>query len=441
MTERRVRGIAASFFRPARLAYSIGVISIASIASASAQAPVKIGIPVFLSGPGAGSVGEPSRNAAVLVIDALNAGAVPAPYNSVGFNGAKIEPKIIDESGNTAAVVTEFRNLVQRDNVDVVLGYFSSANCLAVAPIADELKTLAVFYGCGSSGLFENAQFKYAFRPTPHTTSDNVAAALYLTKKYPTLKSYSGINQNYSWGQENWRDFALAMKVALPNAAVDKNLMTKLFAGDFGPEISALLSSGSTVVQSSFWGGDLESFVLQSVARGLPQRSPLVLTVGEQMLFRQAKNVPDGTIIGARGAHGVLALDNPLSSWFRDAYQKKFNAEPNFPAFQMFQTLLGLKAAWEKAAGDRKDARPSVDELAKAFSYLEFATGSGPIRMAIGGGHQGVQDLVMGVYQLDKASGKPRVVNLETFPAMCVNPPDGMTAREWLEKGMPGAKC
>ncbi len=417
------------------------VLGMAGLVPANAQSTVKIGIPVFLSGPGAGSVGEPSRNAAELVIEALNNGTVPAPYNSTGFNGLKLEGKIIDEAGATTAVVTEFRNLIQRDKVDVIVGYFSSANCLAVAPIADELKTLAVFYGCGSSGLFENAQFKYAFRPTPHTTSDNVAAALYLTKKFPNLKSYSAINQNYSWGQENWRDFNLAMKTLFPKATVDKNLMTKLFAGEFGPEISALLSSGSTVIHSSFWGGDLESFVLQSLARGLAQRSPLVLTVGEQMLFRQAKNVPDGTIIGARGAHGVLAQNNTLSNWFRDAYVKKYKAEPNFPAYQMFQTLLGLKAAWEKAAGGKPDQRPDVDQLAAAFKYLEFETASGPIKMSIGGGHQGVQDVVMGIYQLDKASGKPRVVDQIAFPAMCVNPPDGMTAREWLEKGMPGAKC
>lgn len=428
---RRSRGV----FLSAVVAASLG------IGAGHAAEPVKIGIPVFLSGPGAGSVGEPSSNAAILAIEALNAGSVPAPYNKPGFNGTKIEPKIIDESGSTAAVVTEYRNLIQRDKMDVVLGYFSSANCLAVAPIADELKTLTVFYGCGSSGLYEGSKYSYSFRPTPHTTSDNVAAALYLKKKFPNLKSYSGLNQNYSWGQENWRDFALAMKVALPQSTVDKELFTKLFAGDFGAEVSSLLSSKSTVIQSSFWGGDLESLVLQSVARGLPQRIPLVLTVGEQMLFRQAANVPNGTIVGARGSHGVMALDNNLSNWFRTNYEKKFNAPPNFPAYQMFQTILGLKAAWEKAAEAGNAERPTSEALAKAFSYLEFETASGPIKMAIGGGHQGIQDVTIGVYQYDKAAGKPKVIEVTNFPAECVNPPDGMTASSWLEKGMPGAKC
>jgi len=434
------RGVLGSF---GSLALATAVLLSATTNTAWAQDSIKIGIPVFLSGAGAGSVGEPSRNAAELTIEALNAGAVPAPYNTArGFGGTKIVPKIIDESGSTASVVTEFRNLVQRDGVDVVLGYFSSGNCLAVAPIADELKTLTVFYGCGAAALFEDGQYKYVFRPTPHTTSDNVAAARYVVKVFPQLKSYSSINQNYSWGHDNVRDFTLAMKVLAPQSTIDKALSTKLFAGEYGAEISALLSSGSAIIHSSFWGGDLESLILQSVARGLAQRSVLVLTVGEQVLVRQAKNIPDGTIIGARGPHGPLALDNPLSNWFRKTYEEKYGAQPNFPAYQMFQTILGLKAAWEKAAAASKNnSRPTVDELAAAFRRLEFQTASGPVKMSIGGGHQGIQDAAIGTYKQDKATGRPQLVDVVQYPAECVNPPDGMSAREWLEKGMPGAKC
>ena len=36
---------------------------------------------------------------------------------------------------------------------------------------------------------------------------DNVAAARYLLAKKKNITSYSGINQNYAWGQDSWRDF------------------------------------------------------------------------------------------------------------------------------------------------------------------------------------------------------------------------------------------
>ena len=109
---------------------------------ASAQETFKLGIVTFLSGPAADSFGVPARNGGQFVIDQLNKGAAPAPYDKVGFGGMKIEPVIIDENGGATKQVQELRNLYQRDNVDVVLGYIGSGDCLAVTPIAEELKKL-----------------------------------------------------------------------------------------------------------------------------------------------------------------------------------------------------------------------------------------------------------------------------------------------------------
>jgi branched-chain amino acid transport system substrate-binding protein len=421
----------------------VGLVAASTIFAAGAQAQdaVKIGLPVFLSGPGAGPVGVPSRNAAEIVIEAMNAGTLPAPYDRPGLAGARIEARIIDEAGSTANVVTEFRNMVQRDGARVVVGYFSSANCLATAPVADELRTLLVIYGCGTKRLFEDTSYKFVFRPTPHTTSDNVAAAHYVRTRFPQLKSFSGVNQNYSWGLDNWEDFVLAMKAVNPQAAVDKELFPKLFAGEYGAEISALLIGGSTFVHSSFWDGDLENFIVQSLARGLTQRTPLLLTVGEQILFRRAATVPDGTIIGARDSPGLLGRDNPLNNWFRSAYEARFGTRPNFPAYNMFQTLLGVKAAWEKAASAVPGRGPTAEEVAAAFRHLEFATPGGSIRMAIGNGSQGIESVAVGTYRYNKETRMPELHDVVEYPAECVNPPNGTTATEWLKNGMPGARC
>jgi branched-chain amino acid transport system substrate-binding protein len=137
--------------------------------AAPAQTPIKIGIVTFLTGPAAAPFGIPGRNAAEILVEMLNAGKVPAPYNTVGLGGARIEAKYVDEAGSTAQQVTEFRNLVQRDKVDVVVGYVSSGNCLAVAPVAEELKALTVIDVCGTTRLFEEAaQIRVPREPARH---------------------------------------------------------------------------------------------------------------------------------------------------------------------------------------------------------------------------------------------------------------------------------
>src|SRR5207237_8961896 len=200
----------------------------AAVGSAAAQQPVKIGIVTFLSGPAAAPFGVPAKNAAEFVIEELNAGKVPAPYAKKGFGGAPLEMVIVDEAGSTTTQVAEFRNLVQRQNVDLIVGYVSSGNCLAIAPVAEELKKLTHFFDCGTPRIFEDASYKYVFRTSPTATMDSVGAALYVKDAKPNLKAIAGINQNYAWGQDSWGDFEAAMKVLVPELEVKTAQVAKL---------------------------------------------------------------------------------------------------------------------------------------------------------------------------------------------------------------------
>src|SRR5262249_18053198 len=188
-----------------RILFALAAVTVASVADLSAQAqqpaasaaPVKLGIVSFLTGPAASPFGIPGRNGAEIVIEAFNAGKAPAPFNQVGFGGGKIKTKYVEETGTGANDVTEFRNLVHSDQVDAVVGYVSSGSCLAVTPVAEELKALTVFYDCGTPRIFEEKPRTYVFRVSPHATMDSVGAARYLLAKKKNLTSFSGINQNY----------------------------------------------------------------------------------------------------------------------------------------------------------------------------------------------------------------------------------------------------
>jgi len=407
--------------------------------AAPAAAPVKLGIVTFLTGPAATPFGIPSRNAAEIVIETLNAGKGPAPFNKSGLAGAKIEAKYVDEAGSAQNVVTEFRNLVQRDQVDAIVGYVSSGSCLAVTPVAEELKALTVLYDCGTPRIFEEKPRQYVFRVSPHATMDNVAAARYILGKKKNLTTYSGINQNYAWGQDSWRDFAGAMKVLAPKAQADKVLFPKLFAGEYGAEISTLLTSKSDVLHTSFFDGDLEAFIYQEQARGLNKRMPIIMTTGETVVWRLKDKLPDGVIIGGRGPNGVLARDTPIRKWFEQIYRDRYNIPPTYPAYQMVQSILGLKLAYEKAAAG--GAKPNSDAIAAAFKGIEYEGPAGHVKLTLGDGHQGVTETAYGTYRFNKQTKEPEVIDIVRYPAECVNPPPGVESEKWVADGMPGAKC
>jgi len=375
----------------------------------------------------------PARNAAEVIVEALNAGKLPAPYNTKGLAGAPIELVYTDEAGGTTKQVQEFRNLAEHQNVALVVGYISSGDCLAVAPVAEELKKLTVLFDCGTPRIFEDNKFKYVFRSTSTATMDNVAAAMYVAETKPNLKKVAGVNQNYAWGQDSWNDFEAALKSLKPNVEVTTSQMPKLGAGQYGAEISSLMAGKPDVVHSSFWGGDLDALVLQAAPRGLFKKATVVLTAGETATYKLGKQIPDGTVIGARGPNGPFAPNNDLNKWFKQAYEERFGSPPSYPSYHMAQAILGVKAAYEKAKGSA-GATPNPDQVIASFEHLSYDTPSGKIQMSLGEGHQAVQGTAYGTAKA--AGGKLTFVNVKHYPADRVNPPPGTKAAEWIKNGM-----
>jgi len=411
--------------------------ALASLSSAVSAQNIKIGVVAFISGPAAAPFGVPAKNAAEFVIEDLNAGKGPRPYEKKGFGGANLEMVLIDEAGTTTVQVTEFRNLVQRHNVDVVIGYISSGNCLAIAPVAEELKKLTNFFDCGTPRIFEDGSYEYVFRTSPTATMDSVGAALYVKDARPNIKSIAGINQNYAWGQDSWGDFELAMKVLVPNVEVKTSQMPKLFAGQYNAEISALLGAKADVIHSSFWNGDLEALILQGGPRGLMKGSMTILTTGETAMHKLGTQIPDGTVLGARGPFGPYAPNNAYNKWFSAGFEKKFSAPPNYASYQMAQAILGVKLAWEKAqdalgsnAGGKK---PTNEQVAAALRGATFEGPGGTVRMSNGKGHQAVMETVYGTTRL--VDGKLTLVNVKRYPAEQVNPPEGVKSADWIKNG------
>jgi branched-chain amino acid transport system substrate-binding protein len=405
-----------------------------------AQETFKVGIVSFLSGQAAESFGIPAVNGAKVLVDAFNKGAAPAPYNKVGFGGMKIEAVYLDENGGATKQVQELRNLYDREKVDAVVGYVGSGDCLAVAPAAEELKKFLILYDCGTPRIFEDNKFSFVFRTASHAAMDNIALVRYMKARNVKAETFNLINQDYAWGQDSKKDFVLSMEKLFPGAKPGEDQLPKFGAGQYGTEISALMAKQADVTHSSLWGGDLQAFILQAAPRGLFKRTQVVMSAADHVLPGLGEKMPDGTILGARGAYGLMSPKSALNDWWWELYSKAYNVYPVQAPYRMVQSLLGLKLAAEKAMAANGGKKPTPEQLAAALTGLEWDSPAGRIRMALGEGHQAIQETAIGKTRYD--AGKKMVVleDIQRFPAECVNPPAGMKSEDWIKAGFPGAK-
>ena len=325
--------------------------------------------------------------------------------------------------------------------MDVVVGYVGSGDCLAVAPVAEELKKFLILYDCGTPRIFEDNTFRYVFRTAAHATMDNVAMARYLKTRNIPVKNFSMINQDYAWGQDSRKDFILSMANLYPEAKPAVDQLPKFGAGQYGTEISALMSQPVDLIHSSLWGGDLQAFILQSAPRGLFKKSQVVLTAADHVLPGLGNKMPDGAIIGARGAYGLMAPPSPLNTWWWDLYSKAHNVYPVQAPYRMAQALMGLKLAAEKAMAANKGKKPSTEVLAASLRGSEWMSPAGKVRMALSNGQQAIQDTAIGRTKWSEEKKMVMLEDIQRFDAECVNPPLNVKSEDWLKSGFAGAKC
>jgi branched-chain amino acid transport system substrate-binding protein len=355
-----------------------------------------------------------------------------AKWNKAGgIAGVPIELVIVDEGGGPKKQVSELRRLVLDEKVDAVVGYTSSGNCLAIAPVAEELKILTVVHICGTHRLTEDNKLKYVFRTSANQAADSVAMARYALSVKPDIKTIAGANEDYAWGRDSWAAFKLAILQLKPDIKVVAELWTKFQAGEYSAEISRLLAEKPDVVHSSFWGGGLITFVKQAGPRGLFDQSLVVLSTGEQVLQNVGKSMPDGVVAAPRATGGYFAhASTQMEKDFVAGVYAHNKRYPDYPAYRTYQAWSGLRGAYEKAIKDT-GRWPTTLEVIKAFETLSWDTPSGKITMR--SDHQAVHGGMVGVTKYSEKYGFSILENIKRQSAEAITPPLGTPTMDWVK--------
>ena len=134
---------------------AIAALSLGVVAQAQ-EKKLKIGVIYDLTGPLAGGGSELQYIGAKIMLD---------QYVKTGVEGYKVEAIYADAQSKPDVAINEATRLIEQEKVDMVMGFFSSAQCVPVAAKVEQLKKFMWITTCISSAVLENKNYKYVFRP------------------------------------------------------------------------------------------------------------------------------------------------------------------------------------------------------------------------------------------------------------------------------------
>ena len=337
-------------------------------AMAQGSGKVKIGLMLPLSGPAA-VLGEQGRDGFQLAVEELGK----------KLGGLDAEVIVVDDENKPDVAVNKAKELVERDQVDIVVGTtFSNVLMAIVKPVTDANKIL-ISPNAGPSPLAGKACHKNFFSIAYQNDQVHEVLGAYAQKQ--GFKKVALLAPNYQAGKDSLAGFKRSYK-----GEVVTELYSQLGQVDFSAELAQIAAASPDALFTFMPGGMGVNLVKQYRQAGLASLPFLsAFTVDESTLPAQ-KEAALGFFGGATWAPN---MDNPQSKAFVAAYEKKYNSVPGVYAMQGYDAARLVDSAVKAVGGKVGD----LDGMRKALEKADFQSLRGGFKF--GANHFPVQDFYL----------------------------------------------
>ncbi|SEE79475.1 amino acid/amide ABC transporter substrate-binding protein, HAAT family [Rhizobiales bacterium GAS191] len=328
--------------------------------TAMAQEPIKIGVPVGLSG--ANSVIAPAIvQASQLAVEEINAKG--------GILGRKLSLDVADDGSGADGAQKAFDSLIFQKKVDAVIATETSAARNAGLPIVARGKTPFIY-----ASFYEGRSCSPYLYVDAWVPDQQVAPVVDYFMKEKGAKSFFLVGSDYAFGR-GMLDFT-------------REYIKKNGGQILGEEYQPMDATDWTAVVSKIRQANPDALVT-STAGGVPNvtLTKQLRAAGIKALYGNlavdegtAKSMgPDAEGIFISASY-LTSIDSAENKAFLAAMQKKFGAElktPNDLSVPQYEAVYLYKAAVEKAGGT------DVKAVLEALPAVSFTGPRGTIRMSV----------------------------------------------------------
>ena len=311
--------------------------------------PIKVGIIDCYSGP-----------AAVFGKDALNGFKLAlATINKEGVLGTKIEFTTRDTKFKVDIGLSMAKELVMRENVDVLVGTISSGVALAVSDYVKGEKLPFIVWIAKSERITGEKGHRYIFSTGENTAMAGKAGGVALAKK-PYVK-YWIAGDDYSYGHDianaAWRN----LEKLKPGVKKMGESWWKVGEPDLIPYLTAIDAAKPDAVIFATGGRSMANVLKAVKTTGMAGKIPIwIHTATDHAVLKPlGPEAPEG-VMGTMDYHFYYP-DSPANKAFVKAFQDAYGEPPGFPAFHGYMTAHFIAKAFKKAG--KLDKEKFIDAL------------------------------------------------------------------------------
>ncbi|GGL91213.1 ABC transporter substrate-binding protein [Pseudooceanicola nanhaiensis] len=328
---------------------------------------LKIGLVYTLSGPPA-ALGVQAKNGFMLAAEKMG-----------DIGGMKTEIVVVDDEGRPDLAADKARELVQRENVDFVVGPIFSNILMAIHQPVTSSGNILISTNAGTSN-FAGAECSPNFFTTSYQNDQNHE----VMGAYAQQQGYQNVFlmvPNYQAGKDSVAGFKNSYKGGLAG-----EVYTELGQLDFNSELAQIAAFQPDAVFTFMPGGmgvNLVKQYAQAGLSGIPFLS--AFTVDETTL----PATQDAAVGMLGGANWAPDMDNEANRTFVADYIEKYEAVPGTYAMQAYDAAQLIDSAVKKVGGDLTDR----DALRAAIKEADFDSPRGDF--SFGANNYPIQDFYL----------------------------------------------
>lgn len=286
-----------------------------------------------------------------------------------GINGMNLEVIEADSAFDSSKAAIEAEKMILKHNVDVITGISGSHECVKIAPLMAQHRTLFILgTGCETPALTADPNCnRFVFRPYNSTRSQAIAMAQWAVKH--AGKKWFGIYSDFAWGQSVFQGFKEELERR--GGQTVGSVAPPLKTNDFQPYLTKIDTAADGLVMALV-GADAVRILQQMASMGITKKMRILGPAS--LVDPTTLPAQKDSAIGTWTLHRYPSLANLKGTPFDDEVNRRFYEE--FLAVSGGALPSGYSQAQHTGINVMKQAFTAVgwksrDDNLKVIEWLE----------------------------------------------------------------------